>query len=223
VDDIIANIRKSVETELDSLTVGSTRPKRGSMMRSTTMGMRNAPAPQASSARQDIMDLRSRIQRKVEAMELDQFATSPRVVERAASPAVTHRTDFAGILSGRVQHEPVLRPSLAEDHGNDDLNYAQPYNGFSDEAYAPQEHEAQYHEEHLPTPLMSPDTEAQTQSAFRALNETMQARATVDQTFEHMTRELLHGMLQQWLDANLPSMVEEIVREEIQRVARRGS
>jgi uncharacterized protein len=32
----------------------------------------------------------------------------------------------------------------------------------------------------------------------------------------------LRGMLKQWLDANLPSIVEDMVREEIQRVARRG-
>jgi cell pole-organizing protein PopZ len=29
-------------------------------------------------------------------------------------------------------------------------------------------------------------------------------------------------MLKQWLDENLPSLVERLVREEIERVARRG-
>jgi uncharacterized protein len=37
-----------------------------------------------------------------------------------------------------------------------------------------------------------------------------------------MTRDLLRGMLKQWLDDNLPALVESLVREEIERVARRG-
>jgi hypothetical protein len=37
-----------------------------------------------------------------------------------------------------------------------------------------------------------------------------------------MTRELLKVMLRQWLDDNLPGLVERLVREEIQRVARTG-
>jgi hypothetical protein len=37
-----------------------------------------------------------------------------------------------------------------------------------------------------------------------------------------MTRDLLRGMLKHWLDANLPGLVERLVREEIERVARRG-
>ena len=48
------------------------------------------------------------------------------------------------------------------------------------------------------------------------------ARATGDRSLEDMTREMLKGMLKQWLDANLPAIVEDMVREEIQRVARRG-
>ena len=43
-----------------------------------------------------------------------------------------------------------------------------------------------------------------------------------DRSIEDMTRELLRGLLKQWLDDNLPRMVEQIVREEIERVARRG-
>lgn len=40
--------------------------------------------------------------------------------------------------------------------------------------------------------------------------------------FEAMTREMLQPMLKQWLDANLPALVEKLVREEMERVARRG-
>ncbi|MFO1121131.1 MAG: DUF2497 domain-containing protein [Hyphomicrobiales bacterium] len=48
-------------------------------------------------------------------------------------------------------------------------------------------------------------------------------RATGDRSIEDMTKELLRGMLKQWLDENLPALVESLVREEIRAlVARRG-
>jgi cell pole-organizing protein PopZ len=38
-------------------------------------------------------------------------------------------------------------------------------------------------------------------------------------SLEGLTRELLRPMLSQWLDANLPGMVERMVRDEIARIA----
>ena len=37
---------------------------------------------------------------------------------------------------------------------------------------------------------------------------------------EDMAQEMLRPMLQEWLDDNLPTLVERLVREEIERVAR---
>lgn len=42
-------------------------------------------------------------------------------------------------------------------------------------------------------------------------------------SLEGLTRELLRPMLSEWLDANLPSMVETLVKEEIARIARKDS
>ena len=39
-------------------------------------------------------------------------------------------------------------------------------------------------------------------------------------TLEDLVREMLRPMLKTWLDDNLPSMVERIVRAEIERVSR---
>ena len=41
-----------------------------------------------------------------------------------------------------------------------------------------------------------------------------------DRVLEEATRELLKPLLKAWLDANLPSLIERIVREEIARLAR---
>lgn len=41
-----------------------------------------------------------------------------------------------------------------------------------------------------------------------------------DHTLEDVVRELLRPMLQQWLDANLPSIVQQAVEAEVDRIAR---
>jgi cell pole-organizing protein PopZ len=41
-------------------------------------------------------------------------------------------------------------------------------------------------------------------------------------TLEDLVREMLKPMLKAWLDANLPDMVERLVRAEIERLSRRG-
>jgi cell pole-organizing protein PopZ len=39
-------------------------------------------------------------------------------------------------------------------------------------------------------------------------------------TIEELVREMLRPMLKSWLDDNLPSLVEKLVRAEIERVSR---
>lgn len=41
-----------------------------------------------------------------------------------------------------------------------------------------------------------------------------------DTTVEQIVRELLRPLLKEWLDAHLPGMVDRIVREEVERIAR---
>jgi uncharacterized protein len=86
--------------------------------------------------------------------------------------------------------------------------------------FAPDQYEEAHYEQ---TPaLISPDTAAAANSAFNQLAESLMTRAMGERSVEQMTQELLRGMLKQWLDDNLPEMVERLVREEIERVARRG-
>ena len=70
--------------------------------------------------------------------------------------------------------------------------------------------------------ILSNDSAQAVNAAFTRLTETVLSRATGDRSVEDLTRELLRGMLKQWLDDNLPKLVERIVREEIERVARNG-
>jgi cell pole-organizing protein PopZ len=69
-------------------------------------------------------------------------------------------------------------------------------------------------------PILSGAPAQAVQSAFGRLAETVIARSIDERSIEEMTRDLLKPMLKQWLDDNLPALVERLVREEIQRVAR---
>ena len=66
--------------------------------------------------------------------------------------------------------------------------------------------------------LASETTEVSVAASFGALQESLARRSS--ELAEDMTRELLRPMLKTWLDENLPTLVERLVRAEIQRVAR---
>ena len=58
-------------------------------------------------------------------------------------------------------------------------------------------------------------------SAFAALSGALKVSSDQGLTLEGIVRELLRPMLKQWLDENLPAIVEEKVEAENERVARR--
>jgi cell pole-organizing protein PopZ len=66
--------------------------------------------------------------------------------------------------------------------------------------------------------LMSSATAAAVDSAFNTLANTVLGQNA--RTLEDLVKEMLRPMLKSWLDDNLPSMVERIVRAEIERVSR---
>ncbi len=58
-------------------------------------------------------------------------------------------------------------------------------------------------------------------SAFMSLSETVRVTDGGGRTLEDIVVAMLKPMVKEWLDANLPTIVEEKVEEEVQRVARR--
>ena len=66
--------------------------------------------------------------------------------------------------------------------------------------------------------IVSERTERKVVAAFGELSEAFAARS--QKTFDEMAEEMMRPMLQDWLDNNLPVLVERLVREEIERVAR---
>lgn len=54
----------------------------------------------------------------------------------------------------------------------------------------------------------------------RSFDELVKALGTSTRSLDEIASEMLRPMLQEWLDDNLPTLVERLVREEIERVAR---
>lgn len=67
-------------------------------------------------------------------------------------------------------------------------------------------------------PLVSPDAAASVASHFQALAASMVINEAG--VIERYAQDILRPMLKQWLDDNLPTLVERLVRAEIERVAR---
>lgn len=66
--------------------------------------------------------------------------------------------------------------------------------------------------------ILSEHTGRQVAAAFGELSDAFASRGK--KSFDEMAEEMLRPMLQDWLDNNLPTLVERLVREEIERVAR---
>ncbi len=78
---------------------------------------------------------------------------------------------------------------------------------------------AEAHDVAAPKPaLVSEKTSRQVAAAFGELSDAFAARSK--KSLDEMAEEMLRPMLQDWLDNNLPTLVERLVREEIERVAR---
>ena len=57
--------------------------------------------------------------------------------------------------------------------------------------------------------------------AFQSLSQTVRVADKESRTLEDIVVAMLQPMIKDWLDANLPAIVEEKVEEEVQRVSRR--
>jgi cell pole-organizing protein PopZ len=69
--------------------------------------------------------------------------------------------------------------------------------------------------------LVSDVAASATASAFAGLSAALGSTRIEGRTMEDIVKELLRPMLKDWLDTNLPSLVEQIVREEVERLSRR--
>ena len=71
-----------------------------------------------------------------------------------------------------------------------------------------------------PSRLLSPSTDRVVSSAFNSLANTVLSNNA--RTLDDLVHEMLRPLIKSWLDENLPTVVERLVRAEIERVARGG-
>ena len=69
--------------------------------------------------------------------------------------------------------------------------------------------------------LLSTQTQDEAGRAFDRLRRNVAVPQGESVALDALVRQLLHPLLRQWLDANLPKLVESLVREEIRRIARK--
>jgi cell pole-organizing protein PopZ len=72
--------------------------------------------------------------------------------------------------------------------------------------------------QHSEESLLSPEANEAVALSFGALSANLEVRSA--ELADSMVRDMLRPMVKTWLDDNLPTLVERLVREEIQRVAR---
>ena len=112
--------------------------------------------------------------------------------------------------------EPAPAPAAAQLESSGDLDiYSRQTEAASAADLDPSDDEDYQPDE----PLVSAPIAATASSSFVQLARTVEMGA--GHTLEDIVREMLRPMLKQWLDSNLPGIVETAVQAEVERIARR--
>jgi len=126
-------------------------------------------------------------------------------------------------------------PAAAESIGDLDVSPAEtdvdpfPVEAVSESVFAPEPEQAASAGDREPTgydTLVGDSAAASAASAFAGLAsslrkpEPMEPSTSSGPTLDELARALLRPMLKEWLDANLPGIVEAQVRKEVERIAR---
>jgi cell pole-organizing protein PopZ len=148
------------------------------------------------------------------AMERRAYERSPDDIKKAIENSRAAREDARALLgipepanSARPSDLPASQPSPAQEPEVDR------------HAEVPSVSRPSAIESAAPKPaLLSERVERQVAASFSELSEAFAARSR--KTFDEMAEEMIAPLLRDWMENNLPTLVERLVREEIERVAR---
>jgi cell pole-organizing protein PopZ len=229
VEELLATIRKAIDNDISQLDLAQSRHSKA-VQSAGQQAARATPARSTNSADEELARLRDRVGRqKIE--QRVSVAPPPAPPLRPAERIAPRNDGVSGILSGqqeRVQRIPpeLLRPSYADDVAPEMAYVPSHYQPVQDAQWveeAPQPPpQAYYPPAQQAGALMSPQAAYAAQSSFQALADSIVAGMGGEAQLQDVAQHLLRPMLKQWLDDNLPQLVEKLVREEIERVARRG-
>lgn len=222
MEDLLASIRKAIQDDLAEPPASTTGRAAGTLVKGNVRELHVSASYDTPSSAAEIQEIRDRINRS----RLE--APRHRGVETEAAPPL--RPSYA---EQDLRGPSSPRGELARRQDRDLERLARPATWREEEAL--RQASTWREEEPIrtrpapeawsrpePAALVAPDVAEATGAAFHKLAESILSRATGERSIEDLTRDLLRGMLKQWLDDNLPSLVERLVREEIERVARRG-
>ncbi|MDO8399974.1 MAG: DUF2497 domain-containing protein [Bradyrhizobium sp.] len=168
-----------------------------------------APAPAVSNSQDDIDALLN---------GLDEATVPEEIRPPLPDGDVFELTDDMAVAMEQAPPPPPPQASFRKVEPQDDLEFAE-----SAARAAPRQpaYEPPPFESAAPVQqILSHTTVSAVESAFNSLANTVLSNNA--RTLEDLVKEMLRPMLKNWLDDNLPGLVERIVKAEIERVSRGG-
>jgi uncharacterized protein len=216
MEDILASIKRIIAEDSEAAGV---RPPRSRREPPPVLGDRGDAKPAFENVPSvDPVDEAARAPEPVVAPPVDEEPEEE--VQVVAAEASQESGDVLELTSPIAQAE-------AEESETVTPSIPNPVHAFdSDEAAQPASAVAEVPPTTVANPteaLLSDTTRAASRSAFAALNQ-LQVRSEAGQsnTLEGLVADLLKPMLSEWLDRELPALVERLVSAEIARVSGRG-
>ncbi len=184
-----------------------------------------APEPEVAYARTETQLDASEMESFAEVgRELARFDGAEASVEEEETVALRPALDAADIAPQAIEDDadvaPVPHELPYDEPVADETVLAPEPPRFTEAAHAYADVAQPAPEPQAPTSMLSAEANASVASAFQALSASVQMASA--ESIDRHVREMLRPMLKQWLDDNLPGMVERLVRAEIERVARGG-
>lgn len=212
VEELLATIRRAIDRDINALDARELTLTPAPQLRGTLQhdSPRNIGQP-VRDAEADISSLRNRVQRH----KLDTPSDLPKPVLRPV-PSLYEPLAEAFLPDAEFAPEPVPYYVPTEPVWEESPQ-AFSYLDQPDDPPSAVQQPAQARQT-----LMSPDAAFAAHASFQALANAMMMQLGGDAGLQDKAGALLRPMLKQWLDANLPSLVERLVRDEIERVSRRG-
>jgi len=193
MEEILASIRRIISEDGDEIADG-TESAKPAETKADTASKSDEPALVAAAEREDMDD---------DILELTDVVDEPVAFEPEPEPEP--------VIESESEPEPVPEPVAAPEPA--------PVPEPTPEPVRPVERAVDDNR------LVSDEVEQVSAATISGLTAALSASARVgdgDKTLEQLVKDVLRPILKDWLDTNLPGMVERIVREEVERIADRA-
>jgi cell pole-organizing protein PopZ len=147
-----------------------------------------------------------------------EFKAPPPPPPEEPSPPAADVLDLTEAMAAPSPPPPAAPPAFRTIDAQSDVVFADRLLESEPPVRVVEEARRQFEQAAPDRSLLSTTTAAAVDSAFNSLAHTV--LGTNARTLEDLVKEMLRPMLKAWLDDNLPSLVERIVRAEIERVSR---